>query len=49
VINSRLESSNVDMGTELTNLIVASRSFQMNLQAYRTISEMLRQAGDLPA
>jgi flagellar basal-body rod protein FlgG len=46
---SRLESSNVDMGTELTNLIVASRSFQMNLQAYRTISEMLRQAGELPA
>jgi flagellar basal-body rod protein FlgG len=49
VANYRLEASNVDMGTELTNLIVASRSFQMNLQAYRTISEMLRQAGELPA
>ncbi len=49
VSNYRLEASNVDMGTELTNLIVASRSFQMNLQAYRTISEMLRQAGELPA
>jgi hypothetical protein len=37
------------MGTELTSLVVASRAFQMNLQAYRTIAEMLRQAGELPA
>lgn len=49
VNGSRLESSNVDMGQEMTSLMVASRSFQMNLQAYRTISEMLRQAGELPA
>jgi flagellar basal-body rod protein FlgG len=49
VVDHRLEASNVDMGTELTGMIVASRSFQMNLQAYRTISEMLRQAGELPA
>ena len=49
VVGSRLEASNVDMGTELTSLMVASRSFQMNLQAYRTISEMLRQAGELPS
>lgn len=49
VANSRLEASNVDIGQEMTSLIVASRSFQMNLQAYRTISEMLRQANELPA
>ncbi len=49
VVGSRLEASNVDMGAELTGLMVASRSFQMNLQAYRTISEMLRQAGELPS
>lgn len=49
VANARLEASNVDMGSELTTLMVASRSFQMNLQAYRTISEMLRQAGELPS
>jgi flagellar basal-body rod protein FlgG len=49
VVSQRLEGSNVDMGAELTNLVVASRAFQMNLQAYRTISEMLRLAGELPA
>jgi len=47
VVNGFLEASNVDMAEEITNLIAASRAYQMNLSAYRTIEEMLRQAGDV--
>lgn len=49
VVNSFLETSNVDAAEELTNLVVHSRAYQMNLTAFRTIEEMLRQAGQLPA
>jgi len=47
VVNGFLEASNVDMAEEITNLIASSRAYQMNLSAYRTIEEMLRQAGDV--
>lgn len=49
VINHLVEASNVDLGEEMANLVLASRAYQLNLQAYKTISEMLRQAGELPA
>lgn len=42
-----LEASNVDVSEEMTALIVASRAYQMNLAAYRSIEEMLTQAGEL--
>ena len=44
-----LESSNVSVAEELTALVVASRAYQMNLMAYRTIREMLEAANQLPA
>lgn len=43
-----LEASNVDVAEEMTALTLASRTYQLNLTAYRTIDEMLRQAGQLP-
>jgi flagellar basal-body rod protein FlgG len=49
VVNGFLESSNVEIAEELTTLVAASRAYQINLSAYRTIEEMLRQAGQLPA
>ncbi|MEZ4502190.1 MAG: flagellar hook-basal body complex protein [Dehalococcoidia bacterium] len=49
VTNGFLEASNVEVAEELTQLIAASRAYQINLSAYRTIEEMLRQAGQLPA
>ena len=41
------ESSNVDIGLEMTNLALANRSYVLNFTAFRTIEEMLRQAGQL--
>ncbi len=43
-----LEASNVDVAEEMTAMTLASRSYQLNLTAYRTIDEMLRAAGQLP-
>lgn len=42
-----LEGSNVDLAGEMTSLVIASRAYQMNLSAYRTIEEMLEQANQL--
>jgi flagellar basal-body rod protein FlgG len=42
-----LEASNVDVGQEMTALIVAQRSYQMSLSAYQTASEMDRLAREL--
>lgn len=36
-----LESSNVDLGTELTNMIVAQRSFEANTKIVSTVDQML--------
>lgn len=47
VASGFLESSNVSVAEELTSLIVASRAYQMNLMAYRTIREMLEAANEL--
>ena len=49
VVSRFLEGSNVDVAGELTALVAASRAYQINLSAFRTIEEMLRLAGELPA
>ncbi len=38
-----LEASNVDVATEMTNLIAAQRAYQFNLAAFQTADEMLGQ------
>lgn len=47
VVGGFLEASNVDVADEMTSLMVASRTYQMNLAAYRTIEKMLAQAAQL--
>ena len=48
VVSGVLEGSNVDLATELSALVVASRAYQLNLQAYRSVEEMLSAANSLP-
>ena len=47
IVSGFLENSNVSVAEELTALVVASRAYQMNLMAYRTIREMLEAANEL--
>jgi flagellar basal-body rod protein FlgG len=47
LVSGFLEASNVDLAGEMTSLVIASRAYQMNLSAYRTIEEMLQQANQL--
>lgn len=47
LVSGFLEASNVDVAGEMTSLVVASRAYQMNLSAYRTIEDMLEQANQL--
>lgn len=42
-----LEASNVDVATEMTMLVLTSRAYQLNLNAYRTIEQMLASANQL--
>lgn len=42
-----LESSNVDIALEMSNLSLASRSYSLSFTAFKTIEEMLRQAGQV--
>lgn len=44
-----LEGSNVEVTTELTNLLVAQRTFSFNSEAFRIGSEILRSAAQLVA
>ena len=37
-----LEDSNVDMGTELVNMIITQRTYQANAQTITTQSEMMQ-------
>ena len=47
-INSySLEMSNVDMATEMVNLIVTQRGFQSNSKVITTADEMLRKAMEI--
>ncbi len=41
IVGQSLESSNVDMTTELSNLIVAERNYQANARAISTANQML--------
>ena len=42
-----LEGSNVEVATEMVNLIVAQRAYQLNSKAITTSDEMLEQANNL--
>lgn len=42
-----LEGSNVELAEEMTSLMLAQRSYQMNLHAFQTATDMDRQARDL--
>lgn len=47
VVNGFQEGSNVQIADEMSSLVVAQRAYQLNLNAYRTIEEMLRQVNQL--
>ncbi len=47
VISGWVEASNVDIATEMTGLVMAKRGFQLNLVAYQTIEEMLKQVNQV--
>ncbi|SDC50497.1 flagellar hook protein FlgE [Desulfurella multipotens] len=44
IVPSSLEQSNVDLGTQLTNMIVYERSFQANSKSIQTIDQMIQTA-----
>ncbi len=44
VVPSSLEQSNVDLGRELTNMIVYERSFQANSKSIQTIDQLIQTA-----
>ncbi len=47
VLSGFLEASNVSVAQEMTSLVIAMRSYQLNLNAFRTIEEMLASANEL--
>lgn len=47
VVNGFLEASNVQIAEEMLSLVAASRAYQLNLNAYRTIQEMLGEANQM--
>ncbi|MPZ98538.1 MAG: flagellar hook-basal body complex protein [Dehalococcoidia bacterium] len=47
VLSGWTEASNVEVSSEMISLVLASRAYQLNLTAYRTIEEMLSSANDL--
>ncbi len=49
VVIGVLEGSNVDLATEMSSLVLASRAYQLNLQAYRSVEEMLSEANNMTA
>lgn len=49
VRNGWVEGSNVQLAREMTQLVIASRAYQINLVAYQTIDEMLKEANQLAA
>ena len=42
-----LEASNVDVATEMVNLIIAQRAYELNSKAITTSDTMLEQANNL--
>ena len=47
VLSGWLESSNVDIATEMTSLVLAARAYQLNIVAYQTLEQMLSDANQL--
>ena len=47
VLQGTLESSNVEMVQEMTDMIAAQRAYEINAKAVRTAEEMMQQANDL--
>jgi flagellar hook protein FlgE len=47
IVGGSLESSNVDMATELTNLIVLQSAYQANSKVVTTVSTMAQAATQL--
>ena len=49
VVSGVLEGSNVELASEMSSLIIASRAYQMNLRAYQSVEEMLSGVNQMPA
>jgi flagellar basal-body rod protein FlgG len=47
VLQSSLESSNVEIVTEMTDMIAAQRAYEINAKAIRSSEEMAQVANDL--
>ncbi len=47
VFSGWLEASNVDIATEMTSLVLATRAYQLNVSAYQTLEQMLSDANQL--
>lgn len=47
VYSGWLEASNVDIATEMTQLVLASRAYQLNLAAFQTLEKMLTEANQI--
>jgi flagellar basal-body rod protein FlgG len=47
ILQGDVESSNVDIVTEMTNLITAQRAYEMNSKVVSTTNEMLQTLGQL--
>ena len=47
IIQGTLESSNVEMVQEMTDMIAAQRAYEINSKAVRTAEEMMQQSNDL--
>ena len=47
VLSGWLEASNVDIATEMTSLVLASRAYQLNVAAFQTLEQMLTDANQL--
>lgn len=47
VYSGWLEASNVDIATEMTQLVLASRAYQLNLTAFQTLEKMLTEANQV--
>lgn len=47
VATGMLEASNTDMTEQLSSMVAAHRTYQMNTSAFRTADEMLRLAGEI--
>jgi flagellar basal-body rod protein FlgG len=47
IVQGYLEGSNVNVATEMVNLIVAQRAYEMNSTAIQTTDEMMQTANSL--